>query len=280
LTIDSGFDEAFLPGHQVALPTPATDAVRTDIKPTRDGHGVRHCTHFSLSMSASRRLCRWVAWNIDGATAVPTTGDGRDFRIDHGYDTGAQLDNDLYTNNHLDRGHIAAFANVSWGPAEEAERARYQSCFWTNITPQLDAFNQSGLEGLWGLLENSLRDENDVDELRLSVFGGPILGPDDVPYADALVPRDFWKVVGYVEKGTLKAKGYIVTQENLDGGISLGLEEYAVYQHRIAELGEKLGLDLGALVAADTAPPSEPGLAPTPVARRITCETEISVDGW
>jgi endonuclease G len=280
--IDGGFDTRFLQGHEVELPKPATDAVRADVQPTTHGDSVRHCTHFSLSMSASRKFCRWVGWNIDGADKVSTGDDSRDFRCDPDYEVAGQVDGDLYVNNDLDQGHIAAFADVSWGSAEEAARARAQSCYFTNITPQLDSFNRSNLKGVWGKLERSIAKENDVESKRISAFGAPLFKPDDLPFHEALVPRDFWKVVAYVEGGALKAKGFVLTQKDLEQHLErLVLDEYRMYQHRIAELAEMLGLDLGVLVSADTAPAQRgPGLAATPMVRRITSVSEINAAGW
>ncbi|MGH2745089.1 MAG: DNA/RNA non-specific endonuclease, partial [Thermoleophilaceae bacterium] len=151
--IERGFDSRFLAGHKVEVPQLATKAARADLRRTRLGDAVRHYTHFSLSMSASRKLCRWVAWNIDGANHVATTGDDRNFKDDPDYDESAQIDDDLYVKNDLDQGHIASFADVSWGTKREAARARAESCYFTNITPQLDSFNRSSLKGVWGRLE-------------------------------------------------------------------------------------------------------------------------------
>lgn len=57
--IGGGYDADFLGGHFVSVPTAATSAVETDYAPTKAGDVVRHYTHFSLAMSASRRFCRW-----------------------------------------------------------------------------------------------------------------------------------------------------------------------------------------------------------------------------
>jgi endonuclease G len=282
-SVDSGFDRQFLPGHDVDLPDPASDAVHADLRETSGHTTVRHCTHFSLSMSASRKLCRWVAWNIDGvshrATAV------RNFRLDPAYEAEAQIGGQLYADNPLDQGHIAAFADVSWGTDEEAARARDQSCYFTNITPQLDSFNRSNLKGVWGEIEAAIADENDVEEERISVFGGPILRTDDVPFGGVLIPRDFWKVLAYVEDGMLKAKAYILTQRDLEGELedveALLLGEYRMYQHRVDELAGELGLGLGDLVEADTAPTLEGlGAGGERTVRRVTDPTEINAPGW
>jgi endonuclease G len=231
-------------------------------------------------MSASRRLCRWVAWNIDGARKVSAAKDRRRFQFDPDYAPGAQIGAELYAHNRLDQGHIAAFSDVSWGTASEAQRARRESCYFSNITPQLDDFNRSDLKGIWGELENAITAENKVAGQRLSEFGGPFFGDNDLPYKGVLVPRDLWKVVAFVEDGTLKAKGFVLTQQDLDGDLGLlPLGEFRIYQHRIAELSSKVGLDLGTLVAADTAP-SAVAVTPAPVVRRITKLKDVDVPGW
>ena len=282
MTVVVGFDSAYLDGPDIDLPVPATDAVRADIGLTTAGEAVRRCTHFSVSMSASRRLCRWVAWNIDGSEKVNTAQDQRQFAFDPAYAPGDQIGGELYLHNRLDQGHIAAFADVSWGPADEAARARRESCYFSNITPQLDSFNRSDLKGIWGELENSIATENKVAAQRLSEVGGPFFADADLLFEGVLVPRDFWKIVAFVEDGTLKAKGFVLTQQDLDGSLGLlPLGQFRIYQHRIAELGNKLGLDLGGLVAADTAPaPIEDAIAPTPIVRRITSIADVNVPGW
>jgi endonuclease G len=282
MAIDSGFDPRFLPGHELHVPEPATKAARADLRPTKVGDTVRHCTHYSLCMSASRKFCRWAAWNIDGAHHVPTTGDARNFKDDPDFEKSAQIDDALYAKNDLDQGHIAAFADVSWGTRKEAARARAQSCYFTNITPQLDSFNRSSLKGVWGKLEASIAEENDVEAKRISVFGGPFFQRDDVPFGKALVPRDFWKVLAYVEDGVLKAKGFILTQKDLERHLeALALEDYRMYQHRVDELAKKLELDLGVVATADTAAARpQHAVARAPVLRRITSTSEINAPGW
>src|SRR5205823_1118241 len=119
---------------------------------TRAGAPVRDYTHFSLAMSASRRFCRWVAWNIDGNGLQQLSRTGLQFVLDTEYEDEHQVDDRLYAHDRLDRGHIARRADLLWGSREEAEQANVDSFFFTNITPQLDDFNQSKQHGLWGEL--------------------------------------------------------------------------------------------------------------------------------
>jgi endonuclease G len=274
--VAQGYDPDFLPGHAVDLPAAGVAAVEEDYAPTKAGDEARRYTHFSLAMSASRRFCRWVAWNIDGNGLQQLTRSGIDFKVDDAYDAKHQVDDSLYSNNPLDRGHIARRADLLWGSRDEAERANLDSFFFTNITPQLDDFNQSSQHGLWGELENAVFEDVEVDALRVSVFAGPIFNETDVPYREVLVPRRFWKVVAYVEDGTLKAKAFVLTQDDLEGRLeSLGLEPFKLYQLRLADLSEMTQLSYGQLVPADTMPPAPEGVG-VPAVRRIEARSQIA----
>jgi endonuclease G len=272
----SGYDPGFLPGSRVELPAPGLRAVQDDYAPTQSGAVVRDYTHFSLAMSAARRFCRWVAWNIDGNGLVQLSRTGLEFVLDSEYDPEFQVDDRLYSGNRLDRGHIARRADLLWGARAEAQRANADSFFFTNITPQLDDFNQSSRHGLWGELEDAIFEDVDVDDLRLSVLGGPIFKDTDLLYRDVLVPRSFWKVIAYVEGGTLKAKAFVLTQDDLEAKLeSLGLDRFNLYQVSLAGLAEMTGLSYGALTAADTMPPS-PEAEQAPAVRRIETRSEIA----
>jgi endonuclease G len=158
-----------------------------------------------------------------------------------------------------------------------AEQANVDSFFFTNITPQLDDFNQSRQHGLWGELENAIYEDIDVDNLRISVFGGPVFKDTDFPYKDILVPRSFWKVIAYVEQGVLKAKAYVLTQTDLEAKLeSLGLEPFKLYQLPLAELGALTNLSYGVLAQADTIQMDPEAIAGSTV-RRIDARPEIVV---
>jgi endonuclease G, mitochondrial len=274
--IGGGYDAGFLPGQLVSVPTAGDPAIEADYAPTMAGDTIRHYTHFSLAMSVSRRFCRWVAWNVDGNGLQKLTREGLAFVIDPAYEAKYQADDDLYAKNRLDRGHIARRADLLWGSREEAEKANLDSFFFTNITPQLDDFNQSKQHGLWGELENAIYDDVDVDDLKVSVFGGPIFKDSDFPYRNLLVPRSFWKVIAYVEGGVLKAKAYVLTQDDLEAKLeSLGLEPFNLYQVSLSDLSSRTSLNFGVLSAADTMPPAPEALGAPPV-RRIDARSQIA----
>jgi endonuclease G len=270
----AGYDRRFLPSQVLPPPEPADDDVRDDLQPTLSGDLVRHHTHFSLAMSAARRFCRWVAWNVDGSGLWQLSRDGIDFVLDDAYEPDEQVGDELYSDNPLDRGHVARRADLLWGTREEAERANVESFRFTNITPQLNDFNQSRMHGLWGELEDAVYEDVDVDDLRISVFGGPVFKDTDFLFRGVLVPRSFWKLIAYVESGTLKAKAFVLTQDDLEARLeSLGLEEFKLYQVSVGELTDLIRLDFGSLEDADTMA-AVPETVGAPV-QRITARSEI-----
>ncbi|MBC7776809.1 MAG: DNA/RNA non-specific endonuclease, partial [Phycisphaerae bacterium] len=192
-------------------------------------------THFSLALSKARRFAIWVAWNIDGNSIKKLSRSGIDFTLDKRIPADQQIGDAIYKNNGLDRGHIARRADLLWGSDAEAKQANKDSFFFTNITPQMDNFNQSGKGGVWGKLEDALFAEAEVENLRVSLFGGPVFYNDDRTYRSVKIPREFFKVLAFVEAGKLKAKAFLLTQ-NLSGLEAFELEPFKVFEVSLEEV--------------------------------------------
>ena len=161
--------------------------------------------------------------------------------------------NDVYARNRLDRGHIARRADLLWGADDEVDRANRESFYFPNITPQMDSFNQSGREGRWGLLENSLAEYVRATSLpRVSVFGGPVLAADDPEYRGVRVPLSFWKLLAYRIDGELRCRAFLLTQ-SLDGLEPVTFDEqYRIYGVPLGDLQERTELVfVPQLLAAD-----------------------------
>lgn len=236
----TGYDPAFV-GERIEPPV----GIDTGDPVLLNGSPVIPYTRFSLELSKSRRLCRWVAWNIDGSTLPDPDGPnaiGRDdleFTIDRRIDPDLQTANKVYKNNRLDRGHVARRADLLWGEREEAVRANSDSFYLTNITPQMDNFNQSALKGVWGRLENALLDHVDDVNSRVSVMGGPVLAESDPPYREVRVPMEFWKLFVYQRDNEIRARGFIVTQ-SLEGLKARDpLAEFSVVEKSVEEIAGK-----------------------------------------
>ncbi|MEU4447128.1 DNA/RNA non-specific endonuclease [Actinosynnema sp. NPDC050801] len=243
-----GFDEDFL-GTPAGLPE-LGESARADAVEL-NGSVVVDYTHFSLAQSKSRRFAFWVAWNIDGGDLKSINRTGIPFVLDPRLPARFQVGDELYRGNRLDRGHVARRADLLWGPKAVAEQANVDSFFFTNITPQMDDFNQSMRQGLWGRLEDAVLSDVDVDDLRVSVYGGPVFRSDDRVFRGVALPREYWKVIAFVSAGTLKARAFVLTQ-NLNQLESLDLDEFRVFQVALGEVEERCGFTFpAALKEAD-----------------------------
>ncbi|MFE2757246.1 DNA/RNA non-specific endonuclease [Actinosynnema sp. NPDC059335] len=248
-TAAAGFDPDFL-GVGVGVPE-LGEAARADAVEL-NGSVVVDYTHFSLAQSKSRRFAFWVAWNIDGGDLKAINRAGIPFVLDPRIPARFQVGDELYRGNRLDRGHLARRADLLWGPKAVAEKANVDSFFFTNITPQMDDFNQSARQGLWGRLEDAVMSDVDVDDLRVSVYAGPVFQPDDRVFRGVALPREYWKVIAFATGGTLTARAFVLTQ-NLNRLEALDLDEFRVFQVRLAEVEQRCDLAFPeALRAADT----------------------------
>lgn len=242
----TGYDSMFL-GVKVDPPKLAPAQVSDAVK-LGASHVIPY-THFSLAQCKSRRFCFWVGWNVDGERIRKLSRNGIPFIVDPRIPKTFQVDNSLYANNRLDRGHVARRADLVWGSLAEAKKANVDSFFFTNITPQMDNFNQGNLGGIWGRLEDAVFEEVDVDDLRISVFGGPVFREDDREFQGVQIPREFFKVIVFVEDDVLTARGFLLTQ-NLEQLELLDLDEFKVFQVALTEIEERCGFTFPAALKA------------------------------
>lgn len=241
----SGFSRTFL-STPIDFPANGPEVPADSIEV--DGSPVINYTHFSLTLSSTQKLARWVAWNIDGTDIKLLSRTGLSFTKDPRVPDEYQAGNELYANNHLDRGHLARRADLTWGPVREAKQANKDSFFFTNITPQMDDFNQSRQAGLWGRLENALYEDVDLDQLRCSIFGGPVFTENSQQYRGYRIPTEYWKLILFEHEGELKARAFMLTQDLDRLRVFMALDEFRVYQITLPELEERTGLEFPAAV--------------------------------
>jgi len=263
------YDADFL-GTTVDVPVPV-GAVADDVLDV-DGTTQWDYTHFSLAMSASRRLARWVAWHIDGLTLFPSDSIPRadDFRLDPRLPAEAQTGEDVYAGNHLDRGNLARRSGLLWDTLDTARAANEESFFFTNIAPQMDDFNQSRLDGVWGLLENAVLEQAGLERRRLTLFGGPVLTDHDVVYRGVAIPGAYWKVVAYVLDGLLSARCFVLAQDVDPLRLSATLDDFATFEVSLGDLESLVSLDFRSLHAPSVAVPR------VAAARRVIDVREVS----
>ena len=274
----AGYDPEFL-GYELAAPTlsRAGDAV------SLNGSCLLPYTHFSVCLSKERRMAHFVAWNIDGGKIKCLSRNGLEFTYDARIPERYQVGDEMYADNRLDRGHLARRADLCWGSRREAMKANRDSFYFTNITPQHQSFNQSQRHGLWGLLENAIFEDVEVEGLRVSAMAGPVFKDRDLEYRGLKVPSEFWKLVAYVdsEDNRAKVKAYVLTQDDLLNDIeALQLDPFRLYQISIAELERRLGLDFGDTRDLDAFVPESvregvaEGAAPRAV-REVLCREDL-----
>lgn len=235
----TGFNTQFL---ATAIDHPTLNAEQQTETVMIDDSPIIDYTHFSLTLSSTRKLAYWVGWNIDGAAMQLLSRTGLNFTKDPRIPDQYQAGNDLYANNRLDRGHLARRADLTWGPDTEAHQANKDSFYFTNITPQMDDFNQSGQAGIWGRLENALYEDVDLDDRRCSVFAGPVFHTEDQHYRGYQIPVEYWKLILFTQDGQLKARAFLLTQDLDRLQVLMALDEFRVYQLTVAELEERTGL--------------------------------------
>lgn len=225
----SGYDEAFIAGHVVALPSIADAALAKQVAVLRAGvpnaaSGALDYEHFTVKLNKSKRVAIFTATNIDGPTYLNVdrqTGrvadsEGDRWFIDTRVSASFFLGQDFYTgwSNLFDRGHLTRRSDPTWGPAATAERANADTFHFTNCSPQHWRFNESakywqGVERY--VLENGLL-END-NEKRLCVLQGPVFDDTIDRWADDVqIPSSFWKIVVWKGSQGLKSVGLVVDQ--------------------------------------------------------------------
>jgi len=260
--------------------------------------------NYSVALNQARALAYFSAANVDASSFRgnrDAQGDTwfRDTRVDV-VDKAAQTGAEFYkkqssfeadrTLNPFDQGHLTRRSDLQWGPDDEtAKRNGDDSYHYTNCTPQHWQFNQnnraSAATGIWFRLEDAAVASLADGATRLCVINGPVFdaplckaGTDgrlrldlrgkrvpDETFGGVKIPKQFFKVIAYVSDQALKAKAFVVTQEDLLAGIGrLRPEEAALtpleirlYQVRIAELERLTGLDFGPLAGHDAKPGQE-----------------------
>ncbi len=260
-----GYKPDFLQGWTIAVPRTNADHVGSLLE--QNGHPwVIPYYHYSLVMNADRRLLAWAASNVDyseeGRQFTKTRKEygGENWRLDPRVAIqapGIQLEDAHFyaPAKKIDRGHIVRREDGAWGAtADEAEFGNSDTYHWTNCTPQSEAFNQSGKQGIWGEFEEHIQGEVDAEGGRMSVFAGPVLNPGDPEHgypdgATIQVPMEYWKVVACASKenGHTVHLSYGFVFDQTEPVQRLGYErmnmgDYVIYQMPLTEITKKTGV--------------------------------------
>ena len=251
----AGYEEAFL-GEDFTVPVPSARAdlvlpIEDDVRPNE----LRY-THFSVVMHRERRLAMYTAVNIDGSKIHRVKRDDDRWALDPRIPETAQIANELYEANPLDRGHLVRRLDPAWGETpEEAQLGVEDSFYYTNSAPQHLSLNRK----TWLSLEDYILDNSNTHGFRACVFTGPVLGDDDPDYRGlAKLPQAFWKVAVMVrepdegEPTELSATGYMLSQANLVSDLEFVFGPFRTFQVPIARIADLSGLQFAqSLLDAD-----------------------------
>ena len=166
----AGYADDFLSDFVVPWPT-VDQPLAGDVQPKRLDY-----THFSITLSRSRRLALYVGVNIDGAKHVDITRSNDTWAYDGRLPLDAQVGEDLYAGNGLDRGHLVRRQDPNWG--DEANTANFDTFHFTNCSPQMSGFNQK----TWLELEDYILDNTQRWKARATVFTGPVFAATTIAF--------------------------------------------------------------------------------------------------
>lgn len=242
----TGYDPGFL---DVLVPLPVSADV---VASTIDLPYLR----FTVTLERTRALAVVTGVNIDGASVQDLARTGT-WHLDERLPSAEQTGPEVYVANDLDRGHLVRRRDPGWGPEEVAAAATRATFVYTNAAPQAADFNQS--KELWLGLENHVLEFSEANDVRVSVFTAPVLGPDDPPYRGIRVPLRFWKVAAWATgaPGELAAAGFVLDQSDLidtttaTARLVPPLGGFRTFQVPIQDIATLARVDLGPLVAAD-----------------------------
>lgn len=214
----NGYDENFL-GKPLPLPT-LSPALRDKVAYRLDqpDNPVLDYTNFSIVMNKDRRQAFVTAVNIDGSQSKNVPRDG-EWSIDGRIPRDAQLGNEAYSRNPIDRGHLVRRNDPAWG--SQAHQASDDTFAYTNASLQHEALNQKE----WLALEDHVLGSAKALGEKMTVLTGPIFRDDDPKFDNkgavkppTQIPMQFYKVVVWNDKKDgLKGAAFVLSQEDLVG---------------------------------------------------------------
>ena len=196
-----------------------TSLLSLEIPLVLKGEKIINHAGYSFVYSEEHEQAKWVAYVLNNKELDGTFGRSDNFREDSSVYSGSASNLD-YAKSGYDRGHLAPAADMKW-----SEKAMSESFYYSNMSPQLPAFNR----GIWKILEEKLRDwalEND----SILIVTGPILpsknqkklatiGPNSVT-----VPAYYYKAILDFKKEKSKSIAFVLPNK----GSKLPLKSFVV----------------------------------------------------
>ncbi len=246
--VDLGYDPDFLEDYTLNIPV--VEEERSGEMYREDGEVMEFKYYnYSLAMNKKRRFCMWTAamvnYDPDCRSGKSRKAFGRDtWRADPRLPTKYQvIATELYNPaRRVEQGHIVRRDDTCWSADRDEsfiEFANSDTFHFTNCTPQLEPFNRKnprakegyeGIHGIWGALEEHIKEQLGNNDQKAVIFAGPHLDDKD-PKQDfgkgvIQYPVQFWKIVCLRNaEGKLFTYGFWLSQKDVLEQFGLGLPE-------------------------------------------------------
>jgi endonuclease G, mitochondrial len=211
-------------------------------------------THFSMKVSKSRRLPFFSAVNINGETEAKVTRTDV-WKFDPRIPLKYQILEECYgpeAAGYFSRGHMTRREDPNWGEKAVATLADADTFHAPNAAPQRQGFNG----GIWNNLEDYLLKNANKDNMKVSVFSGPIFAASDPVAKGVKIPTEFWKIIVFIHDQTseLTATAYIGSQAShisQKAKPAFVFGQFNNWQAPIRRIEKLTSLNFGALKNAD-----------------------------
>jgi endonuclease G, mitochondrial len=209
--------------------------------------------HFSIAMHRERKMPLLTAVNIDGTQTKDLNRETDSWSFDPRLDKKYQTEKEIYAKNDLDLGHLVRRLDPVWG--ENYLEANNDTFHLTVCAPQHKKLNRV----TWLGLEDFILKNTDNEDLKVSVFSGPVFSEKDIDYRGIKVPLQFWKMAALVKNdGTPSVSAYLLSHEEFLDDLAergligdTGFGEYKTFQISLEKLQTLTNLNLDALLKYD-----------------------------
>lgn len=147
---------------------------------------------YAVGYSHNLKIPIWAAYRITNESANTVNVErSDDFRINPDIPAQYRSDRSDYRGSGYDRGHMAPSGSIDYSRSANSE-----TYFYSNMVPQRPGFNRDGFghAGVWGFLENEIRDWV-RDRGEVYVVSGAIASGRETIGDGVAIPEAFYKVV-------------------------------------------------------------------------------------
>lgn len=165
---------------------------------------------YSLSYDENTEQAKWVAYKLESSELIPNNKRTNRFYTDT-LVSSFTANNEDYKYSGYDRGHLAPAADMVWN-----KQAMRESFYYSNISPQLPAFNR----GIWKVLEMKVR-ELAITHGSLYITCGPIFSNSDITIGknEVVIPTHFYKTLLVYNSEGKQSIGFIFPHKKCQGDI-------------------------------------------------------------